>query len=83
MKQTRYLLFILIVLITAIILTGCASDVRATSSSQFVIVESCGDFYTVYHKSTKVMYAISNGTYNKGSVTLLVDAEGKPLLYEE
>ena len=31
----------------------------------------------------KVMYAVSDGTYNHGNFTLLVDANGNPLLYGE
>lgn len=50
--------------------------------SMFVAVEE-GLFYRiVYHKETKVMYAISDGGYNCGTFTLLVDENGDPMLYE-
>lgn len=35
-----------------------------------------------YHYETKVMYVISNTSYNVGVFTVMVDADGKPLLYE-
>lgn len=52
-------------------------------TSMFVIVESASSWHVVYHKDTKVMYAVSAGGYNSGTFTLLVDADGKPMLYEE
>ena len=39
------------------------------------------DFRIYYDKETKVMYLIS-AIYNGGGITVLVDADGKPLLYE-
>ena len=47
-----------------------------------VQVEAAGNYCIVYDKYTKVMYAVSNGGYNSGNFTLLVTADGKPLLYE-
>lgn len=35
----------------------------------------------VYDKHTRVMYAISAGYYNRGSLTMLCDSTGKPLLW--
>lgn len=52
-------------------------------TERMVIAESLGDYYIVYDKDTKVMYSVSNGVYNGGTLTLLVDADGKPLLYTE
>ena len=50
---------------------------------RFVRIEKNGYFITVYDKNTKVQYAVSDGYYNMGTVTVLVDAEGKPLLYND
>jgi hypothetical protein len=33
-------------------------------------------------KDTHVMYVVSLCTYNAGNFTLLVDADGKPLIYK-
>lgn len=49
----------------------------------FEVVETNQYFTVVYHKETKVMYAVSsNYSHNNGVVTLLVDENGKPLLYK-
>ena len=48
-----------------------------------MIVEWYGDYQIIYDKYTKVMYSVSDGGYNEGVLTLLVDADGKPLLYTE
>lgn len=36
----------------------------------------------VYHKDTKVMYAVSHSCYNIGTFTVLVNPDGTPMLYE-
>lgn len=58
-------------------------DEDKPTTSMFVVVEQAGVWKIVYHKETKVMYAISCGYYNTGTFTLLVDENGEPLLWEE
>ncbi len=41
-----------------------------------------GGFYVVYHVKTRVMYAVSEGFCNHGTFTLLVNPDGKPMLYK-
>lgn len=77
---------IFICLIMLFILSGCASnsvDSEVTDDdSMFVRIENTNmAFDVVYHKKTKVMYAISTGGYNGGTVTVLVDENGSPMLY--
>ena len=55
---------------------------RLGEASMFVLVERTGKWDVVYHQETKVMYAVSTGSYNNGTFTLLVDRDGKPLLYK-
>ena len=55
-------------------------DVNATDSRFETIVKGSG-FYVVYDKETKVEYVVSDRNYNSGTFTLLVNADGKPLLY--
>lgn len=55
---------------------------RLNEDSMFVLIENTGAWGVVYHKETKVMYAVSCGPYNLGTFTLLVDKDGKPLLYK-
>lgn len=69
----------------ALMLTGCANIERAeevNDVSRFVTVEQTMQWEIVYDKETGVMYAVSGGSYNVGNFTLLVDAEGNPLIYE-
>lgn len=71
-----------------ILLIGCSSSSRmervetvSPDTSMFVIIEQnpvyC--YYVVYHKETKVMYTISY----PGNFTLLVNADGSPMIYKE
>ncbi len=49
---------------------------------RFVTIDNEGYFFIVYDTETKVEYALSWGNNNHGTVTLLVDETGKPLLYK-
>lgn len=81
--------FTLAICIMITFLAGCSS--RETSSdtvdrSMFIVCEphslnKCWDI--VYHKDTKVMYAVSSGGYNSGNFTLLVNPDGSPMLWGE
>lgn len=50
--------------------------------SMFVEVERSGTWKIVYDKETKVMYAVSDGSYTYGNFTLLVDENGNPKLWD-
>ena len=68
--------------------TGCAKNEAESvavedTPSMFVEVERAGSWRIVYHKDTKVMYVVSFGSYNCGTFTLLVNADGTPMLWEE
>ena len=53
-----------------------------TKTSMFILLEEESDcWWIVYHKDTKVMYAVSDGFYNGGTFTLLVNADGTPMVY--
>lgn len=76
---------IILIILFLIILIGCGaktSETEAAVESMFVIIEENFGWQVVYHRDTKVMYAVSNGSYNRGGFTLLVDSDGNPLLYE-
>lgn len=68
-------------------LCGCAPSESINEpryqSSAFVEVEDGSCWKILYHKDTKVMYVMSHGSYSYGHFTVMVDSEGKPLLYEE
>lgn len=74
------------------LLCGCSKksvpidDKSYDEESMFVICESSSPdrpWNIVYHKDTKVMYAVSKGGYNSGNFTLLVNPDGSPMLWEE
>lgn len=87
-KLARVALIILLVIAMLLALQGCTLNETASevdtdnpAPSMFVEVERTPTWRVVYHKDTRVMYAVSYGTYNCGTFTLLVDADGKPLIY--
>ena len=78
---------ILLVALLCVTLSSCSiKDVEKVNAdantSMFVQVEMAGTWAVVYHKDTKVMYAVSYGSYNYGTFTLLVDRDGKPLTWK-
>ena len=85
MNKRIYLILILILLVT---LSGCmptkvSHDKEPAYVSRFQVIEDTYDWSIVADRETKVMYAVSTGVYNRGAFTLLVDAEGKPLLWKD
>ena len=58
------------------------NKVMAVGETRFAFVSDEIYFHIYYDRKTKVMYAVSCSQYNRGNVVLLVDADGKPLLYE-
>lgn len=87
MKKTWIIVItILVVGILMFSLTACTSVETEpkpnTNTSVFIQVEKTSTWRVVYHKDTKVMYAVSDGHYNTGTFTLLVNADGTPMLWE-
>lgn len=84
MKKLICLLLTILLLFTFV---GCSSDIpveeHEEETEMFVVVDEGnhhGYFYTaMYHKDTRVMYIVSN--YNE--FTVMVDQDGKPLLYDK
>lgn len=66
-------------------LMGCSYVADSETPERFEYVEDgyYGWFDVVRDTQTGVMYAVSSGIYNHGNVTVLIDADGSPLLYEE
>lgn len=48
----------------------------------FHVLEEAYYYKIVYHDKTKVIYAISDGAYNRGNFTMLVNPDGTPMIYE-
>ena len=83
---------IIAIIIISLMLAGCGAkekqkepaQERPAKESRFMTVEgnTLSMWYVVVDRETGVMYAVSHGTYNLGTFTLLVDADGKPLIWE-
>ena len=73
---------IVALLLSITCLTGCSVKTDS-DSARFVYIDGSGhNFEVFYDRTTGVEYAVSCGAYNWGAVTLLVDADGKPLIYK-
>lgn len=84
-KHTKKLTIGLLMLLLglAMIFVGCCRrKAEASSNSRFMRIESNFEWIIYADRETGVMYAVSNGMYNHGTFTLLVDANGDPLIYE-
>ena len=81
----------ILIVVLLLSLVGCSNVTVETEAQQnenssettsmFVVVETTGIWKVVYHKETRVMYAVSYGGYNSGTFTLLVDSDGKPMTW--
>ena len=83
MKRT---LCLLLVIVFIFLLTSCAkveSVQKDGQLSMFVVIEITSGWEVVYHRDTKVMYAVSTSSYNIGNFTLLVNPDGTPMIYTE
>ena len=88
MKAKRFIfqLFFCVVIALCFIICACNTpsemeEEKNSDISMFVVVESSGDFKVVYHRETKVMYVKTCVDYGC-TFTVMVDADGKPLLWE-
>lgn len=62
---------------------GCSGEkAEASEKSRFMKVEDNFNWCIYADRETGVMYAVSCGTHNIGDFTLLVNANGNPLIYE-
>ena len=88
--MTKRIIYALLCVIFALFLVGCCTPIERVDEkpqktvSMFVIVEGSGmdSYRIVYHRDTKVMYAVSCGTYNTGNFTVLLNPDGSPMLWK-
>lgn len=95
MEKRNIVLIIIftIILITVIgflyITLGKTIDEEYNQNQKFINIDKLfiGDLviYRYYDKDTKVIYMFTRNDYSEkgGGLTVMVDADGKPLLYEE
>lgn len=74
----------LVIGLAMLALVSCVPVYAGSSNNDcpFVTVYSCWTYKVVYQKTTKVMYTVSDGAYNQGTFTLLVNADGSPMVYQ-
>ena len=81
-------IIISLLIIIGIVLTGwLLKDVTISNNyaenERFVIIQQRYDEKVMYDKETKVEYFMFGGFKDGGGITVLVDKDGKPLLYGE
>lgn len=80
MKKIILITLMIILLLT---LCGCGrmmneTDLKPDESARFIKIESYEYGSIVMDGETNVEYWMSEGTHNKGTLTMLVDANGNP-----
>lgn len=86
MKICKKIIVLFLCFLLSVSLCGCGQPVyqegeQKENPPMFTVVEHTSTWCVVYHRDTKVMYAVSYGDYNGGNFTLLVNADGTPMLW--
>lgn len=81
----RMIIALWIVVIFVSNLCACTDITVASTSndntSMFVCLEETYSWRVVYHKDTKVMYAVSDAGSGTGVFTVLLNPDGTPMTY--
>lgn len=81
----KYFLGGLIAVMMALGLTACGSqpiENQTSLQAHFVTIASYPYYDIVYNAANRVMYTQSNGMYNRGTFTLLVNDDGSPMIWK-
>lgn len=78
----KKLLVSVFAVVATAILIGCGIEASAAREPMFVEAYEGHFFTVVYHSETKVMYAVSDGNGNRGTLTLLVNPDGSPMVWD-
>lgn len=84
--KKRILACVVVIIIISVLISDCVSDEALSKTSdmfEYIGYNSEANAEIVYDTETKVMYTISDIPYNKGTMTLLVNPDGTPKLWEE
>lgn len=80
---------VIALLLSTAVLTGCKAEEFVSTipvvdeyKDRFIKVSDEHYGMIVYDSMTGVQYWMSTSAYNQGTLTLLVDSEGKPLIYK-
>ena len=81
----RIIIALWIVVIFVSGLCSCSNTTVTSASnddtSMFVLLEETPRWNVVYHKNTKVMYAVSSYGTGSGVFTVLLNSDGTPMIY--
>ena len=81
-------ILIFVIVLTMVLLTGCTpldtipSKKQEPELSMLMIHTEYSSGLILVDRETNVMYWMSNGAYNSGTLTLLVDQYGNPKIWE-
>ena len=74
---------VLSIVLTILLLSGCAQQEESDTGPEFFkLIEQNWTYSIMYDATTGVMYTVSDGTYNRGNFTLLVNADGTPRIWD-
>lgn len=90
-KRVRLLVILaLVVIVCATLLASCDINIDENGNTiydcginNFILVEKYGNILIVVHKETGVMYLVCKDYGGWGGATVMVDADGKPLIWKE
>ena len=84
--KSKFIATIIAIALVVVVLffVGCDDTNNSVKASDdvFVMVSKNFSYVVVYDRETKVMYAISDASYDQGNFTMLVNADGTPKLYK-
>lgn len=81
MKKLKLVILSIVVISILFVLTGCTSS-EAKTEKRFIEIYRGFNVVVYYDNQTKVQYASCMNGHGGTALTVLLDAEGKPLLYE-
>lgn len=84
-RSIKIALVILMLALCAGMLALCAGDEAQSAGKapfEWVYSSAVAIYRVGYDPDTGVMYSMSNGGYNSGTLTLLVNADGSPKVWE-
>lgn len=70
--------------IMVLFFVGCDNTNNSVKASDdvFVMVSENSAYAVWYDRETKIMYVMSNSSYNVGNFTVLLNVDGTPKLYK-
>lgn len=81
----RIIVFALSLILAALVLCGCGKQTNSGAlegqGKRFEVIYKDVISYVVVDTETGVEYAVSRGSYNAGTFTMLYDSYGNPYIY--